>query len=121
MGDHVFEKRRIKNEPHYLLIAGAIVGYIASRIMRTNSQQGLLLILSWACRRLHRWLFHQPSVGHWNDQRCHHHPDHVGHPVGFRCSAVDLQAGPPLTISAIELSGQGCNIPARQKLLLGTK
>jgi uncharacterized membrane protein YeaQ/YmgE (transglycosylase-associated protein family) len=25
------------------LIAGAIVGYIASRIMRTNSQQGLLL------------------------------------------------------------------------------
>ncbi|KAF0111725.1 MAG: transglycosylase associated protein [Chloroflexi bacterium] len=25
------------------LIAGAIVGYLASRIMRTNSQQGLLL------------------------------------------------------------------------------
>ena len=25
------------------LIAGAIVGYIASRIMRTNSQQGLML------------------------------------------------------------------------------
>ncbi len=25
------------------LIAGAIVGYIASRLMRTNSQQGLLL------------------------------------------------------------------------------
>jgi uncharacterized membrane protein YeaQ/YmgE (transglycosylase-associated protein family) len=25
------------------LIAGAVVGYIASRIMRTNSQQGLLL------------------------------------------------------------------------------
>jgi uncharacterized membrane protein YeaQ/YmgE (transglycosylase-associated protein family) len=25
------------------LIAGAIVGYIASRIMRTNSQQGLIL------------------------------------------------------------------------------
>lgn len=25
------------------LIAGAIVGYIASRVMRTNSQQGLLL------------------------------------------------------------------------------
>jgi len=25
------------------LIAGAIIGYIASRIMRTNSQQGLLL------------------------------------------------------------------------------
>jgi uncharacterized membrane protein YeaQ/YmgE (transglycosylase-associated protein family) len=25
------------------LVAGAIVGYIASRIMRTNSQQGLLL------------------------------------------------------------------------------
>lgn len=25
------------------LIAGAIVGYIASRIMRTNSQQGLLI------------------------------------------------------------------------------
>lgn len=25
------------------LIAGAIVGYIASRIMRTNSQQGLVL------------------------------------------------------------------------------
>ena len=25
------------------LIAGAIVGYVASRIMRTNSQQGLLL------------------------------------------------------------------------------
>lgn len=25
------------------LIAGAIVGYIASRIMRTNSQQGLLM------------------------------------------------------------------------------
>jgi len=25
------------------LIAGAIVGYIASRIMKTNSQQGLLL------------------------------------------------------------------------------
>jgi uncharacterized membrane protein YeaQ/YmgE (transglycosylase-associated protein family) len=25
------------------LIAGAIVGYVASRIMRTNSQQGLLM------------------------------------------------------------------------------
>ncbi|RPJ24240.1 MAG: GlsB/YeaQ/YmgE family stress response membrane protein, partial [Chloroflexi bacterium] len=25
------------------LIAGALVGYVASRIMRTNSQQGLLL------------------------------------------------------------------------------
>ena len=25
------------------LIAGAVVGYIASRLMRTNSQQGLLL------------------------------------------------------------------------------
>jgi uncharacterized membrane protein YeaQ/YmgE (transglycosylase-associated protein family) len=25
------------------LIAGAVVGYLASRIMRTNSQQGLLL------------------------------------------------------------------------------
>jgi uncharacterized membrane protein YeaQ/YmgE (transglycosylase-associated protein family) len=25
------------------LVAGAIVGYVASRIMRTNSQQGLLL------------------------------------------------------------------------------
>jgi len=25
------------------LIAGAVVGYVASRIMRTNSQQGLLL------------------------------------------------------------------------------
>ena len=25
------------------LVAGAIVGYIASRIMRTNSQQGLIL------------------------------------------------------------------------------
>jgi uncharacterized membrane protein YeaQ/YmgE (transglycosylase-associated protein family) len=25
------------------LIAGAIVGYVASRIMRTNSQQGMLL------------------------------------------------------------------------------
>lgn len=25
------------------LIAGAIVGYVASRIMRTNSQQGLIL------------------------------------------------------------------------------
>jgi uncharacterized membrane protein YeaQ/YmgE (transglycosylase-associated protein family) len=25
------------------LIAGAIIGYVASRIMRTNSQQGLLL------------------------------------------------------------------------------
>jgi len=25
------------------LIAGAIVGYVASRIMRTNSQQGILL------------------------------------------------------------------------------
>jgi uncharacterized membrane protein YeaQ/YmgE (transglycosylase-associated protein family) len=25
------------------LIAGAIIGYLASRIMRTNSQQGLLL------------------------------------------------------------------------------
>jgi uncharacterized membrane protein YeaQ/YmgE (transglycosylase-associated protein family) len=25
------------------LIAGAVVGYIASRIMRTNSQQGLLM------------------------------------------------------------------------------
>jgi len=26
------------------LIAGAIVGYVASRIMHTNSQQGLILI-----------------------------------------------------------------------------
>jgi uncharacterized membrane protein YeaQ/YmgE (transglycosylase-associated protein family) len=37
---HIGEKRM--NLIIYL-IAGAIVGYVASRIMRTNSQQGLLL------------------------------------------------------------------------------
>jgi uncharacterized membrane protein YeaQ/YmgE (transglycosylase-associated protein family) len=36
------KRKRIMNIIIYL-IAGAIVGYIASRIMHTNSQQGLLL------------------------------------------------------------------------------
>jgi uncharacterized membrane protein YeaQ/YmgE (transglycosylase-associated protein family) len=36
------EKEKAMNLIIYL-IAGAIVGYIASRIMRTSSQQGLLL------------------------------------------------------------------------------
>jgi uncharacterized membrane protein YeaQ/YmgE (transglycosylase-associated protein family) len=36
------KKEKIMNLIIYL-IAGAIVGYIASRIMNTNSQQGLLL------------------------------------------------------------------------------
>ena len=40
--DHACEKEKNMNIIIYL-IAGAIVGYIASRIMRTNSQQGLLL------------------------------------------------------------------------------
>ena len=35
--------RRIKMNLLIYLIAGAIVGYIASRIMRTNSQQDLIL------------------------------------------------------------------------------
>jgi uncharacterized membrane protein YeaQ/YmgE (transglycosylase-associated protein family) len=39
---HSKEKKKMTNLIIYL-IAGAIVGYIASRIMRTNSQQGLLL------------------------------------------------------------------------------
>jgi uncharacterized membrane protein YeaQ/YmgE (transglycosylase-associated protein family) len=41
---HTFErKRKIKMNLLIYLIFGAIVGYVASRIMRTNSQQGLLL------------------------------------------------------------------------------
>jgi uncharacterized membrane protein YeaQ/YmgE (transglycosylase-associated protein family) len=39
---YTFTKEKKMNLIIYL-IAGAIVGYIASRIMRTNSQQGLLL------------------------------------------------------------------------------
>jgi uncharacterized membrane protein YeaQ/YmgE (transglycosylase-associated protein family) len=35
--------RRVHMNIIIYLIAGAIVGYIASRIMRTNSQQGLIL------------------------------------------------------------------------------
>jgi uncharacterized membrane protein YeaQ/YmgE (transglycosylase-associated protein family) len=44
-GNRVFEtlKKEKKMNLIIYLIAGAIVGYIASRIMRTNSQQGLLL------------------------------------------------------------------------------
>jgi uncharacterized membrane protein YeaQ/YmgE (transglycosylase-associated protein family) len=44
-GNRVFEtfKRRRKMNLIIYLIAGAFVGYIASRIMHTNSQQGLLL------------------------------------------------------------------------------
>jgi uncharacterized membrane protein YeaQ/YmgE (transglycosylase-associated protein family) len=36
-------KRRRKMNLIIYLIAGAIVGYVASRIMHTNSQQGMLL------------------------------------------------------------------------------
>jgi uncharacterized membrane protein YeaQ/YmgE (transglycosylase-associated protein family) len=44
-GNRVLEtfKRRRKMNLIIYLIAGAVVGYVASRIMRTNSQQGLLL------------------------------------------------------------------------------
>jgi uncharacterized membrane protein YeaQ/YmgE (transglycosylase-associated protein family) len=45
-GNRVFEtfkKDKKKMNLIIYLIAGAIVGYVASRIMRTNSQQGLLL------------------------------------------------------------------------------
>jgi uncharacterized membrane protein YeaQ/YmgE (transglycosylase-associated protein family) len=45
-GNRVFEtfkKEKKKMNLIIYLIAGAIVGYVASRIMRTNSQQGLLL------------------------------------------------------------------------------
>jgi uncharacterized membrane protein YeaQ/YmgE (transglycosylase-associated protein family) len=45
-GNRVFEtfkKEKKKMNLIIYLIAGAFVGYIASRIMRTNSQQGLLL------------------------------------------------------------------------------
>jgi uncharacterized membrane protein YeaQ/YmgE (transglycosylase-associated protein family) len=44
-GNRVFEtfKKEKKMNLIIYLIAGAIVGYIASRIMHTNSQQGLLL------------------------------------------------------------------------------
>jgi len=38
-----FSKREERLNIIIYLIAGALVGYIASRIMRTNSQQGLLL------------------------------------------------------------------------------
>jgi uncharacterized membrane protein YeaQ/YmgE (transglycosylase-associated protein family) len=37
------QKRKRKMNLIIYLIFGAIVGYVASRIMRTNSQQGLLL------------------------------------------------------------------------------
>jgi uncharacterized membrane protein YeaQ/YmgE (transglycosylase-associated protein family) len=45
MGNHVwkYSKKEKKMNLIIYLIAGAIVGYFASRIMRTNSQQGLLL------------------------------------------------------------------------------
>jgi uncharacterized membrane protein YeaQ/YmgE (transglycosylase-associated protein family) len=41
----IVTKEKIMNLTNLIiyLVAGAIVGYIASRIMRTNSQQGLLL------------------------------------------------------------------------------
>jgi len=42
MGNHAYLRRKKMNLIIYL-IAGAIVGYIASRIMNTNSQQGTLL------------------------------------------------------------------------------
>jgi len=42
MGNHVQKKENKMNLIIYL-IAGAIVGYVASRIMHTNSQQGTLL------------------------------------------------------------------------------
>jgi uncharacterized membrane protein YeaQ/YmgE (transglycosylase-associated protein family) len=44
-GNRVFEtfKKEKKMNLIIYLIAGAIVGYIASRIMHTNSQQGLIL------------------------------------------------------------------------------
>jgi uncharacterized membrane protein YeaQ/YmgE (transglycosylase-associated protein family) len=44
-GNRVFDtfKKEKKMNLIIYLIAGAIVGYIASRIMHTNSQQGLLL------------------------------------------------------------------------------
>jgi uncharacterized membrane protein YeaQ/YmgE (transglycosylase-associated protein family) len=45
MGNRVLKtfKRRRKMNIIVYLIAGAIVGYVASRIMHTNSQQGLLM------------------------------------------------------------------------------
>ena len=51
------------------LIAGAIVGYIASRIMHTNSQQGTAdRHRSGRHRRVHCWLLPQPTVGCRDDQ-----------------------------------------------------
>ena len=40
---HSKEKEKEDMNLIIYLIAGAVVGYVASRIMRTNSQQGLLL------------------------------------------------------------------------------
>ena len=51
------------------LAAGALVGYIASRIMRTNSQQGLLLDMVGVAggRCVPGWLLYQPAVGRRDD------------------------------------------------------
>jgi uncharacterized membrane protein YeaQ/YmgE (transglycosylase-associated protein family) len=42
-GNREYSQKRKNMNIIIYLIAGAIVGYIASRIMHTNSQQGLLL------------------------------------------------------------------------------
>ena len=69
------------------LIAGALVGYVASRIMHTNSQQGLLLdIVVGVVGAFLAGYFISPLLGS-DDQRCHYHPNPAGIPAGGDCSA----------------------------------
>ena len=50
------------------LIAGAVVGYIASRIMRTNSQQGLLEGVLVGVVGAPGWVLSPSPVRSWHHQ-----------------------------------------------------
>ncbi len=78
------------------LIAGAIVGYVASRIMRTNSQQGLLLdIVVGVVGAFLAGYFISPllGVGTINDA-IHYLSNPAGNTARFHRSAGDLQGSP---------------------------
>ncbi len=73
------------------LIAGAIVGYVASRIMHTNSQQGLLMdIVVGVVGAFLAGYFISPLLGSWDDQRRHYHPHPAGIPAGGDRAAGNL-------------------------------
>ena len=66
------------------LIFGALVGYVASRIMHTNSQQGLLLdIVVGVVGAFLAGYFLSPLFG-------------VGNPSGLRGPSLDRKGSPPL-------------------------